>query len=51
MIFAMPLRHIINCSLISGIVPSKHKLAKATPIFQNNHHDHMHINIPMSMLH
>ena len=25
MIIAMPLSHIINCSLISGIVPSKHK--------------------------
>ena len=30
-----PLTHIINCSLITGIVPSKLKIARVTPIFKN----------------
>ena len=34
MIIAIPLSHIMNCSLISGIVPSKLKIAKVIPIFK-----------------
>ena len=30
-----PLTHIINRSLITGIVPSKLKIARVTPIFKN----------------
>ena len=49
MIIAMPLSHIINCSLISGIVPSKLKIAKVIPIFKNGHredmYNHRHISV------
>ena len=41
MIIALPLSHIINCSLISGIVPSENKIAKVIPIFKNGHHEEM----------
>ena len=42
MIIAMPLSHIINCSLMSGIVPSKLKIAKVIPIFKNGHREDMY---------
>ena len=50
MIIAMPLSHIINCSLISGIVPSKLKIAKVIPIFKNGHRDDMYNYRPISVL-
>ena len=50
MIIAMPLSHIMNCSLISGIVPSKHKIAKGIPILKNGHHEDMHNYRPISIL-
>ena len=46
----MPLSHIINCSLISGIVPSKHKIAKVIPIFKNGDHEDMYNYRPISIL-
>ena len=46
----MPLSHIINCSLISDIVPSKHKIANITTIFKYGHSEDMHENRPISML-
>ena len=50
MIIAMPLGHIMNCSLISGIVPSKLVMAIVIPIFKNFHHEDMHSNRPMTTL-
>ena len=50
MIIAMPLSHIINYSLISGIVQSKLKIAKVIPIFKNGHHEDMYNNRPISIL-
>ena len=50
MIIAMPLSHIINCSLISGIVPSKLKIAKVIPIFKNGHREDMCNYRPISEL-
>ena len=49
MIIAMPLSHIMNCSLISGIVPSKLKIAKVIPMFKNGHREDMHNHRPMSI--
>ena len=42
MIIAMPLSHTTNCSLISVIVPSKHKIAKDISIFKDDHHKDIH---------
>ena len=50
MIIAMPLSHIMNCSLISGIVPSKLKIAKVIPIFKNGHREDMYNYRPISVL-
>ena len=50
MIIAIPLSHIINCSLISGIVLSKLKIAKFTPITKDGHHEDMHSYRPISTL-
>ena len=50
MIIAMPLSHIINCSLMSGIVPSKLKIAKVIPIFKNGHREDMYNYRPISVL-
>ena len=50
MIIAMPLSHIANCSLISGIVPSKHIIAKVIPIFKNGLHEDMYDHRPISPL-
>ena len=50
MIIAMPLCHIINCSLISGRVQSKHKIAKVIQIFKDGHREDMYSNRPMSIL-
>ena len=50
MIITMPLSQIINCSLISGIVPSKIKVAKVIPIFKNGHHEDMYSHRPISAL-
>ena len=36
---AMPKSHIINCSLLTGIVPSNFKIAKVVPIYVNGKHD------------
>ena len=47
MIIAMPLSHIINSSFISGIVPSKHIIAKVIPILKNGHHEDMYNNRPI----
>ena len=35
-IIACPLRHVINLSLIQGIVPDDLKSARAVPIFKKN---------------
>ena len=50
MIFAMPLSHTINCSLISGILPSKLKIAKIIPILKNVHLKDMYNYRPISIL-
>ena len=50
MIIAMPLSHIINCSLISGIVPSKLKIAIVIPIFKNGHREDMYNHRSISAL-
>ena len=50
MIIAMPLSHIINCSLISGIVSSKRKIAKVVSKFKDGQHEDMHNYRPISIL-
>ena len=50
MIIAMPLSHIMNCSLISGIVPSKLKIAKVFSIIKNGHRENMYNYRPISAL-
>ena len=50
MIITMPLSNIMNCSLISGIVPSKLQIVKVIPIFKNGHREGMHSYRPISIL-
>ena len=50
MIIAMPLSHIISCSLISDIVTSKLKIAKVIPILKNGHREDMYNYRPISIL-
>ena len=50
MIITMLLSHIINCSLISGIVPPKRKIAKVVPKFKDGHHEDMYNYRPISIL-
>ena len=50
MIIAMPLSHIINCPLMSGIVPSKYNIAKDIPLFKNGRRDDMYNHRPISIL-
>ena len=50
MIIAMPLSHTMNCSLISGIVPSKLKIARVIPIYKNGHHEDMYSYRPIYIL-
>ena len=42
--------HIINCSLLTGIVPSKSKMAKAVPIYRNGKHNYPYNHSPVSIL-
>ena len=46
----IPLCHIINCSLASGEVPSKFKVAKVVPILIYGQHDDLRIYCPVSIL-
>ena len=50
MIIAIPLCHIINCSLISGIVPSKLKIANVIPMFIDGPHEDMYNHRPITIL-
>ena len=47
----MPLSHIINCSLLTGIVPSDFKIAKVVPIYKNGKRHSPYNYCPASMLH
>ena len=47
---AMPLCHIINCSLSSGVVSSKFKIAKVVKIAKNGQRDDLCNNHPVSIL-
>ena len=47
---ALPLTHIINTSLVTGVVPSKFKIAKVVPIIKNGQHDDMCNYRPISIL-
>ena len=35
----MPLSHIIDCSLLTGIVPSNFRIAKVVPIYEDGKRD------------
>ena len=48
--FILPLCHIINCSLASGVVQSNFKVVKALPIFYNGQLDDLHNYRPVSIL-
>ena len=50
-LIAMPLRSIINCSLLAGIVASKFKIAKVVPIFKNCKRDDPCKYRPVFILH
>ena len=47
---ALRLTRIINTSLVTGVVPSKFKIAKAMPIFRTGQCDDMHNYRPISIL-
>ena len=47
---ALPLTHIINASLVTGVVPSKFKIAKVIPIFKAGQCDDMYNYRPISIL-
>ena len=47
---ALPLTHIINESLVTGVVPSKFKIAKVMPIFKTGQCDDMYNYRPISIL-
>ena len=47
---AIPLSHIINCSLLTATVPSKPKIAKVVPIYKNGKHDDLYNYRPVSIL-
>ena len=47
---ALPLTHIINTSLVTGVVPSKFKIAKVIPIFKAGQCDDMYNYRPISIL-
>ena len=49
-LIALPLTHIINTSLVTGVVPSKFKIAKVIPIFITGQCHDMCIYRPMSIL-
>ena len=46
----MPLTHIINTSLVSGVVPSRFKIAKVIQIFSAGQCDDMYNYRPISIL-
>ena len=47
---ATPLSHMINCSLSTGIVPSKLKISKVIPILKNNQQHVLSNYRPISIL-
>ena len=49
-IIACPLRHVINLSLIQGIVPDDLKSARAVPIFKKNDKTEVGNYRPVSIL-
>ena len=50
-VIAMLLSHIINCSLLTGIVPSNFEIANVVPIYKNGKRDHPYDYRPVSILH
>ena len=46
----MPLCHIINWTLLTGIVPSIHKIAKVVQIYKNGRRDDPYNYRPVSIL-
>ena len=46
----MPLSHIINCSLLTGIVPSNCNITKVVPIYKNGKRDNPYNYRPVSTL-
>ena len=48
--YVLPMTYIINMSLIEGIFPSEHKLAKVVPIFKSGESDKVTNYRPISVL-
>ena len=38
-VISKPLAHIINCSLMSGVVPNDFKRARVVPVYKSSAHD------------
>ena len=47
---SIPITHIINQSLYSGLVPDKLKISKITPIFKSGNNKHFNNYRPISIL-
>ena len=47
---ALPITHIINTSLVTGVVPSKFKITKVIPFLKTGQCDDMHNYRPISIL-
>ena len=47
---AIPITHIINQSLASGLVPDKLKISKIIPIFKSGNNKHFNNYRPISIL-
>lgn len=50
MIIAAPLAHVINLSLLNGIVPTQMKIAKVIPTYKNNENNLLKNYRPISLL-
>ena len=46
----MPLCHIINCTLLTDVVPSMHQIAKVVSIYKYGKHDDPYHYRPVSVL-
>ena len=49
-VISKPLAHIINCSLMSGVVPNDFKRARVVPVYKSSAHDNFDNYRPISVL-
>ena len=49
-VISKPLAHIINCSLMSGVVPNDFKRARVVPVYKSSAHDNFENYRPITVL-